>query len=155
EEVHVWRVAIDRSADEVRELARLLDRDERARASRFHAARDLGRYVAGRGALRVILARYLAEHPSRLPLRVGPFGKPVLEGAEGPEALQFNLSHSDGLAVIAVAYGRRVGIDLERVRPLGDLDRIVDRFFSPAERAVHRSLPADRKLEAFFVSWTR
>jgi 4'-phosphopantetheinyl transferase len=67
----------------------------------------------------------------------------------------FNVSHSDELALFAVASDREVGIDVERVRPVTDPEQIADHFFSAPERTALRAVPPDRRLEAFFDCWTR
>jgi 4'-phosphopantetheinyl transferase len=72
------------------------------------------------------------------------------------EALSFNVSHSCGLALYAVARGREVGIDLERIRADFAGEQIAERFFSPQENTMLRALPAKRaKQKAFFNCWTR
>jgi 4'-phosphopantetheinyl transferase len=68
--------------------------------------------------------------------------------------LQFNLAHSHGVAVIAVAGSGAVGIDIERVRPL-DVEGIINSFFSTAEVEVILAQPPADRLRAFFTCWTR
>lgn len=152
DEVHVWRAALDRPG-ELAELFAALSPDERARAARFRAARDGDRFVAGRGLLRVILGRYLAREPAALRFRYGPHGKPDLVDDGAGWRLRFNVSHADGLALYAVAEGREVGVDLERVRSDVDVEAIAV-WFSPRERAALAALPASRRREAFFAYWT-
>ncbi len=155
DEVHVWRIPLDRPAEVVARLGRTLDPEERRRADRFHSATHRAHFVVGRGSLRAILGRYLAADPAGLAFRYGPKGKPELAGSDPGFPLRFNLAHSHGLALLAVALGRPVGIDLERVRPMDDLGRIVARFFSAAERSAFFALPEDQRAEAFFRGWTR
>jgi 4'-phosphopantetheinyl transferase len=152
DEVHVWRIALEPPSTGIEPFLHVLSPDERVRADRFHLARDRGRFIVGRGALRTLLGRYLGTEPARLGFRYGPQGKPALsEGA----SLQFNLTHSQGLALLAVAEGREVGIDLEQVRPMADAERIISRFFSPRECADFLALPEPERLPAFFRGWTR
>jgi 4'-phosphopantetheinyl transferase len=73
----------------------------------------------------------------------------------GGTPLQFNLSHSHGTGLVAVAWGRTVGVDLERIRAMSDLDQIVFRFFAPGERSEFATLADDLKPAAFFRCWTR
>ena len=82
------------------------------------------------------------------------FGKPYLE-QELYGNLCFNLSHSDGLALLAVARGRKLGIDVERIRPEIIKENVAEHFFSPEEVTKLRSLPVDQQAEAFFNCWTR
>lgn len=154
-EVHLWRIPLDRPEEAVAGLGRVLDPEEARRAGRFRLERHRRRFVVGRGALRVILSRYLDAPPSRLAFRYGDFGKPALAGPEGAPPLQFNLAHSHELGLLAVTLDRRVGVDLERVRPMDRIDRLVGRRFSALERAAFAALPAAERLGAFFRAWTR
>jgi 4'-phosphopantetheinyl transferase len=150
-EVHVWRIVLDQPAAIAR-LEPLLTDEERQRANRFRAERHRERFIVGRGALRCLLGRYLAIAPGQVGFRYEDFGKPVLEPASD---MDFNLTHSHGLALCAVARRRRLGIDLERLRDVVDGPRIVARFFSAREQADYAQLPEYLKREGFFRGWTR
>jgi 4'-phosphopantetheinyl transferase len=155
DEVHVWRSALDLETSYLLKLQQTLATDERARADRFKFRSDRERFMAGRGVLRTILSSYLDRKPSELRVGYGPYGKPELV-AEGPdEPLSFNVSHSDGLALYAVTRGRRIGIDVEGLRRDLANEQIAERFFSPGEVQMLRSLPGDQRTEAFFACWTR
>ncbi len=131
----------------------LLSADERVRAERFHFARDRVAFVAARGWLRLVLARYLSCGPDRIAFGYGQDGKPHLVPDEGAPDLRFNLSHSGGRAALAVASAREVGIDLERIRPVSD--DLAARFFAPSEVAGLDALPKAQRLGAFFAVWAR
>ena len=155
DEVHVWRASLDLPAPRAQSLQRTLAADELSRVERLNFPRDRQRFIVARGTLRVILSRYLDVDPRQLRFRYVDYGKPSLIPFPGQEALHFNLSHSDGLALYAVARDRQIGIDLERVCPVAEAEQIAERFFSAQEKTVFRSLPADLKREAFFTCWTR
>jgi 4'-phosphopantetheinyl transferase len=108
-----------------RGFAGLLAADERARAA---GRRDGATWAVARGALRALLGERLGVAPDRVALATGPHGKPEVAGAQ----LRFNLSHSGELAVVALAEGFEVGIDVER---LDRRSRAVERTLTPAERA--------------------
>ena len=131
----------------------LLDDEERARSTRFVRPPDRRRFVLAHAALRMFLARCLDVHPTAVRYEKGVHGKPRL--AEGLPSLEFNLSHSGGLGVLAVARDRSVGVDVEQVRDVPDALSIADTHFSAAERQVLRSLPAAELRGAFFRCWTR
>ena len=154
-EVHVWRVSLDLKAARVQSLQQTLSGDERARAGRFHFQKDREHFVIARGVLRAILGRYLDMEPSQLRFCYGSHGKPALAQEAGEQALRFNVSHSHGLALYAIARGRELGIDLEYLRPQLADEQIAEQFFSLREVAVLRGLPADRQQKAFFDCWTR
>ena len=108
-------------------------------------------FTVGRGALRSLLARYVGACPSQLELGYAPQGKPLLLGHDLP----FNVAHSHGLALVAIAPGRPVGVDLERVRDLPAATAIAERFFSPAERARLAAAPPVLRMAQFLRLWTR
>jgi 4'-phosphopantetheinyl transferase len=149
-EVHVWRASLERPAQTVERMRRLLASDEQRRADRFRFERDRSRYVVGRALLRGLLARYMGAEPEELEFEYGEFRKPAVR--EGP---WFNVSHSGPIVLYAFSSGGEVGIDVE----LDDADfareRIAERFFSPSEVGVLRSLPAGVQPRAFLTCWTR
>jgi 4'-phosphopantetheinyl transferase len=132
--------------------------EERARAARFIRPRDGRRFLLCRGALRIILAQLLATAPEHVVFRGGLGGKPELDPG-GPGAadrsLRFNVSHSDELALIAVSRGRELGVDVERLRPIGEAARIVESYFTTREQSEFRELPEEDRAAAFLRAWTR
>lgn len=151
-EVHVWRAPLDRQPERL--LAQTLSADEQEKAARFHFEADRRRFVAGRGFLRAVLARYLRIAPGEVRFTYGQYGKPVLPGDMGQGAIRFNLAHSGELALFAVAR-REVGIDLELIRPIPESAQIAERYFSMRERAAFRSHPREEADEDFLRQWTR
>jgi len=154
-EVHIWRAALDVDGAELKALAAVLSTDEQARASRFHFEKHRQHFVAARGVLRNVLARYLNQAPGQFEFCYGPSGKPALTGDWGGERIRFNLSHSGNLALYAMACNREVGIDLENIRPGIAWAELANRFFSPGEVLSLAALPQQLQIEAFFNCWTR
>lgn len=154
-EVHVWRASLECAGPLLLSLRATLAPDEQARAARFHFRKDRDHFTAARGLLRAILARYSGREPARLRFGSGPYGKPFLEGERGPGGLRFNVSHAGGLALFALARGREVGVDLERVRDDFEHLEIAGRFFSAREVEALRALPPEARTRAFFNCWAR
>jgi 4'-phosphopantetheinyl transferase len=152
--VHVWAVPLDLSPKKIARLATVLSADELERADKFRFPHLRSRYVAARGSLRVLLGRFLQRDPVTLEFNYSSRGKPALKG-QGTELLHFNLAHSHELALIAITRAAPVGVDVERIRPMRDADRIADRFFSAREAEAFRSVPAAEQDAAFFSLWTR
>jgi 4'-phosphopantetheinyl transferase len=105
------------------------------------------------GVLRSVLGHYLEECPGGIELRRGPHGKPAL--ADNRAALRFNLSHSGGTVLIAIAFGREVGVDVEWIRPRRDVLALARRALEPAEAAAVEATAPAARLEAFYDAWTR
>lgn len=154
-DVHVWRANIDQPEARVQQLAQTLSADERSRAERFYFKHDHQRFIVGRGLLRKILGCYLGVAGHQLQFCYGTRGKPKLAAISGVSQLNFNLSHSQGLALYAVTRDREIGIDIEYVRQIDAVEQIVKRFFSVQENAVFCKLPLEQKQAAFFNCWTR
>ena len=153
--VRVWTANLDLGAEAINALARLLSDDERQRAARFRFRRDSIRFVASRAILRTILAECLGVEPCLVDFTYGPHGKPELAAPFERSGLRFNVSHSASVGLYAVTAQRRVGVDIECLRPLRDLEGIARRVFSARERQVLSQLPSAERLQGFFNCWTR
>ena len=158
EAVHVWRIRLDPPGDQA-DSWELLSDEERRRASRLVLEQHRRRFVAAHSALRRILAGYTARRARELEFTTGEHGKPALATPHGDSrrALEFNLSHSADLALVAVARERPVGVDLERWEREMDHLALATRFFSLAERASLASLVERRDdlVHGFFAAWSR
>jgi 4'-phosphopantetheinyl transferase len=155
DEVHIWRAALDLAPAHVQYLRQTLSEDEVQRTDRFVFEQDRTHFTVARGVLRLILSRYLHIDPSQLRFCYSPYGKPGLILPAGTDSLFFNVSHAHGLALFALARGSRLGVDIEYVRPILDVEQIAGQFFSAREQSALRALPLDQRLEAFFTCWTR
>jgi 4'-phosphopantetheinyl transferase len=151
--VEIWCVLLDAPKSVFRHLWTTLSPDECERAGRFATAALAARFVAARGALRVLLAARLGRSPASIAFEYGPAGKPAVAG----RPVAFNLSHSGGLAAIAIsdAADLLLGIDVEELRAVPDLHDIARRFFAPAEYAALAAVEAPLQTEAFLNCWTR
>ncbi|HXY69181.1 MAG TPA: 4'-phosphopantetheinyl transferase superfamily protein [Gemmatimonadales bacterium] len=151
-EVHVWTLQLDLERETQERLESLLSDAEVVRARRFEAAAYRRRWVAAHGLLRVVLSGYTGQRPEDVAFEDGPGGKPRLADPEGP---RFNLTHADGLALVAVSRTHEVGVDVERVREIGSLRALADHCFSPAERLALEAVAGPQRLQAAFAGWTR
>lgn len=153
--VHVWRIRIDGVATAA-DWA-VLSPEEDGRARRFFAERHQRRYVVAHANLRRILSAYAGMAPNELAFRTGQYGKPELVGAPSATLVEFNLSHSGDLALVAVARDRPVGVDVERWNDRVEHIELATRFFSPVERdALQRLAPSHADVvEGFFSAWSR
>jgi 4'-phosphopantetheinyl transferase len=148
--VAVWNVCIGGKPDDERVRA-ALSGDELDRASRFVYDLHRNRYLAGRLALRELLGRYLNCAPSEVRFGYSSYGKPELSG----ETLRFNVAHADDVAVIGLTEHDRLGVDVERLRELRDVDGVARSVFSERELEAFRALPVSSKTQGFFNCWTR
>jgi 4'-phosphopantetheinyl transferase len=155
-EVHLWRVFLRKPPLPLDYLASLLAPDEQTRAERLYFAKDQAAFRVGRGYLRVVLARYLALHPSKIVFAYGTTGKPALVGSASTSGICFNVSHAKDIAVYAIAaMQREVGVDVEYVRHVNKRMQIAQRYFFASEYAALSGLPPQEQDVAFLHGWTR
>jgi 4'-phosphopantetheinyl transferase len=152
--VTVWRVGLDPGDRAAEPLRGHLSLDEIERLERLRGSEVGRRWLISRAALREILAAELGGSPSSVRLQLGAHGRPALDPGIHPTDLDFNLSHSGDVALVAVARGLRVGIDVERLRRGRDPLRIADRYFSEAEVEAVRTFPQADRPAAFLRYWT-
>jgi 4'-phosphopantetheinyl transferase len=124
---------------------------EHEQCGRFVRAGDRARCSAARGSLRIVLSKYVSAQPQSLPIAAEASGKPYLASSD----IHFNVSHSDDLAVIAVSRGLRIGVDIEHIREIRDMDAMLDAFFSRDEQAFLLSRTGEERTRLFFLLWTR
>jgi 4'-phosphopantetheinyl transferase len=155
DDLHVWVANQNRPQSQVDQFWHYLAEAERARANRFYFDHDRKHYIVARGLLRLLLGRYLHLPPTEVAFVYGDHGKPDLAPVQAQAGVRFNISHSHGVALLAFARQREVGVDIEQVRPLDDGEQIAERFFSKSEVAVFTAVPTPQKPQAFFNCWTR
>jgi 4'-phosphopantetheinyl transferase len=155
DDVHVWRTFVDPPTLCVERFVPLLSRTERIRAQRFHFERDRKRFIARRGLLRVILGRYLDIAPGELAFCYGSHGKPSIAPQQNQAELSFSVSHSQGVIVYGIAHRRNIGIDIEGVRPIPQMEGLTEYVLSSREQARFRELLPSQRLLEFLRCWTR
>jgi 4'-phosphopantetheinyl transferase len=144
--VHVWQFRLESARTDA------LTDEERARAARYRLERPRVQFVAARGMMRTLLGRYLGCPPRDVPLTVEPGGKPVLHPSINP-GLHFNLTHSGEFGLFAAAR-QRVGVDIEEMRAMPNVEGLVERFYAVRERQAFAGLPEDLRVAGFFRGWT-
>jgi 4'-phosphopantetheinyl transferase len=154
DDVHVWLIRLDDYVIHFESLLQRLARDELERVGRYYFQKDRERFAVGRAITKTILGRYLSVSATQVRFSYNAFGKPFLAGPAAYD-LRFNLSHSNGLALLALALGREVGVDVEyKQREVATTD-LAQRFFSAAEIESLLKLPNDQQSDGFFKCWTR
>ncbi len=151
-QLHLWRIDAGREATAAA-LMPILAPEERQRADQFRLQSHRHRYLVTQSGLRTILASYLGADPAHLPVARGPHGKPYLQGQSTP--LQFNLTTSDDLALLAITLDQEIGIDCEQVRPRVRLEALAAKMLLPEECAPLQGLPEEEQLLRFHQAWTR
>jgi 4'-phosphopantetheinyl transferase len=149
-EVHIWTTELTGPASPAATTV-VLDELEWERADRFVDAVHRRRFITAHCAVRQILAGYDGSNPAELRIQAGENGKPYL--LDSP--LRFNVTHSGERALLAVAVGRELGVDIEVVRPFVDVLALAARFLLPEEHQQLTMVPQEDQLQAFFCLWVR
>ena len=152
-EVHVVRASLDVSETRREQLARTLPREELERASRFHSPLDEFRFIVRRALLRELLVECLHIPADPIVFSHGDYGKPAIAGFD-EKLVQFNASHSGGVALFAVTRVDAVGVDVELFRDIPDLADLASTVLSPGERTEWEAASEGDRLRAFFRYWT-
>lgn len=152
-QVDIWQADLEVSPQQLEQFQLTLSGDEQQRAQRFRFERDRHQYVAARGILRSLLGQYLGVHPAQLQFNYSNKGKPTLSTAHSTQLIQFNISHSHQKALYGITLNRRVGIDLEYIRPVEVLS-LAQRFFSQQELTQLITAAPQQQQQIFFKLWT-
>jgi 4'-phosphopantetheinyl transferase len=150
-QVHVWRADLKRDSEELAKFSKSLSTQEKLRASKFVAEKSKNNFIAARGILRHLLAKYLQAQPQDLIFQQNQHGKLYINSSP----LQFNISHSRDLALFIFSRHNPVGVDVEYIRENFEFTNIAKRFFSKKELSDLLALPTDQQLSAFFNCWSR
>lgn len=151
EEIHLWVVPLNDRHYSWDTFTSVLSPEERDRAARNRFEVPKRRFIARRAWLRLVMGSYLKVAPEHVRFAHDAGGKPRLDPCHD---LRFNVSDSGDVAVIGMAWGREVGVDVEIIRPMPSAVDIVARYFSPAERALMDAWAHLDSANAFWPAWT-
>jgi 4'-phosphopantetheinyl transferase len=152
--VHLWWISLDVSEENLQTFISLLSEAEKTKAERFKFPQHQRRYQAVHGILRIILGRYLSLAPTQINFTHSDRGKPYLTDDCNPVNLQFNLSHSENMAIVGISRDRPIGVDLEKIRPMENAEPLAERFFCASEYdLLTQAIPEERD-QLFFQFWT-
>lgn len=154
-EVHLWCADLNVSENTHKMLVKYLNNDELNRAARFVREQDRSHFIAARGILRDILNRYINLAPENIEFNYGEHGKPSLNPRQNQCNINFNLAHSQDLAIYAITRLNNLGVDIEYTKRNIEALDIAERFFSKNEIASMHVLSASEQVAAFYRIWTR
>lgn len=152
-EIHVWLMRLTQPPHSRLPLNGL-SRTEKRRALAAGSPRYRAHFVQSRCGLRQLLGAYLGQPPDAVSLGVDAHGKPFLAQAN-PSDLQFNLAHTEALAVYAFTCGSRLGVDIDHLDRIQDWRAIARSSFSAQETAALKALPESQRRQALMHGWVR
>jgi len=153
EDVQVCTVSLNCTKSDRDRLASCLSSDEQERARRYLFDPDARRFVVRRAALRILLSSHVGTLPDSLRFRHDGRGKPEIASCEG-SGVWFSTSHSGEVALVAISRFR-VGVDVERDRPIASVEDVARYSLSLNERSAVLRAPEERRSRVFLEAWTR
>jgi 4'-phosphopantetheinyl transferase len=151
DELHIWTGTVTEHTAAIGSYLDLLSPDERVRASRYRTIPLRNMFVTSRGVLRSLLARYLNACAHEIEFLYGRHGKPAL-GCHG--GISFNVSHSSDRFLIGISSGCSIGVDIERVLPLNDVESLSEMCLTANEAKELRELSPTGQTDFFYRHWT-
>lgn len=152
---HIWFAFLNQSMPRISKLLPLLSIEEKRRAEQFVFEKDKYSFIIRRGILRKILSYYLNVDAKKLIFSYHKNGKPWLNYKSNSLEIRFNISYSNNLGAFAFGLSKKIGVDIEFIRPIPNLEQIVNNYFSGREKQDFQDLPENEKMRAFFNCWTR
>ncbi|MFH1319652.1 MAG: 4'-phosphopantetheinyl transferase superfamily protein [Bacteroidota bacterium] len=150
DEIHLWSVSLNLSDSTIKRYSSFLSREEEKKARFFKFEREQNRYRISQGVLRQLLSSYLNKSPQTIRIGRHKKGKPF--SFDNP-SMYFNMSGSGNICVFAFSRDGEVGIDIEQIRELPDIDELIRKNLTPKEIIYTLKTPGN-KLKRFFQFWT-
>jgi len=151
----VWFAKVDRPVPAIKEFEMMLSPVEAARAHRFHSLWHRERYIFQHGVLRILLADYLGCELRQVDIRTTADGKTYLESLEDGSSLQFSVSHSGSQVAFAICRNSKIGVDIEEIRQIPEMEGIIEQHFTSREKYEIFSCSGEQRLMLFYRFWTR
>ena len=154
-EVHVWMFHLNTTPPGIKRFYPILSAEEKERSERFVHFMDRKRFIASHGFMRTALSSYFNAQPETIEYSKKENGKPIIKPGTQKTELNFNLSHANHFAMLAVSKNLEVGMDVEYMDRKSEWKKIIKRFFTETEQQAIFSLPENQQQQAFFQTWTR
>lgn len=153
-EIHIWKTHLEQSAIDFKESFDILNEEEKIKAQRFRFEKHQQRFTIARSSLRRILSLYLWISHQKIDFQYNAYGKPQLLDNINKINLQFNVSHSENIAIYGITCHNLIGVDIEYMRPMAEAENLAKRFFSQKEFEQISKLPSAEQDREFFQLWT-
>jgi 4'-phosphopantetheinyl transferase len=151
-DVRIWFVAFDGPI--AQSDVALLDEKEIGRCRALVRASDQLGFVSTRATLRRVLAFEMDVLPQAVRVVRDEWGKPHLCASHRRPDLEFSVSHTDGIGVIAVSRSGAVGVDIERCRAVPEKLKITAEVFGEDVAARLSSFPLAGRDAVFLRLWS-
>jgi 4'-phosphopantetheinyl transferase len=152
---HIYLASLDLTHPQIKTLFKLLSPEEKNSAKRYHFEHDRVLYIARHGILRTLLGNYIKCEPDQIQFTTNTYGKPYLKHMDHNKQYYFNISYSNNMGVFAFTADQEVGIDIEFVKNIPEMNSIVDNYLSSKEKNKFKKLSKIQRENLFYEYWTR
>lgn len=153
-EVHIWNYLLDVTNPDVDFFYSLLNEEEKKGIDKIKLQGVRNRRIISKAIVKDIISKYLGINISQIKFLYNRFGKPVLPEEINLSGLRFNISHSNGLGIIALIKKNQIGVDIEEIVELEDINDIIHTCFSKNEQYLFNDLELSEKTNLFYKIWT-
>ena len=150
DQVHLWLADFQDWQLDIDDLRNLLSEAELQRLERYLIPIKQEQFTISRGLLRLLLASYLQEGPADIQLKTNEDGKPYLVG----HPIHFNISHSGKYLLLGFTLLDQIGVDIQEIYPISNLDTLLKRYFHDQESTYLEALAPHHRIGSFFAIWT-
>ena len=140
-EVYLWSISLEPDGQLTEQCKSFLSEKEKQRISYFKFKKTQSNFIISQGILRYLLSRYLNKAPHTIQIERHNKGKPFVPDAP---SLYFNISNSGNICVYAFSADGEIGIDLEQIRELPDLDELIQKNFTMKEISLITQNPENK-----------
>jgi len=137
------------------DFVEILSSDENNRADEMRSVEKRRQFIIARGITKRILATSLDRKPSQIKFLYNQHGKPFINDKYNDYTIEFNTSHSELYGLIAMTLNSKVGVDIQKIKPLQDISALSSRFFSDNERNELMRIDENKQQDAFYLGWVR
>ncbi len=153
-EVHIWSYLLDAAISDVDFFYGLLSEEEKRGIEKIKLPGVKNRRIISKAVVKDIISKYLGININQIKFLYNRFGKPVLPEDINLPGLSFNISHSGGFGIIALINKNQIGVDIEEIIELEDINDIIHTCFSKNEQSLFNNLELSEKTSLFYKIWT-
>jgi len=149
-DLHIWRYTSDETEYQLEKTAPLLSEEEKKRCAEYLNEAEKIRYTCNHRFVRQVLAKYLDLSPAQLEFSHAPMGKPFLKNSN----LFFNYSYRTTFGILAISKDKEVGVDIEKMKVLQDVETFASFSFSENEKKIIFKSSPEKFQNTLFTFWT-
>ena len=155
-EVLIWYLEPESIQDPVqlKRFFQWLSPDERAQHGRFRFDKHRHTYLISHALMRGALSLMAEVEPEKFSFTTNAYGKPFVATPAQHQTLYFNLTHTEGLAAVAISRHTEVGVDVENIQRQDMTQELAEQFFASEEcQAVAQASEHERTIK-MLEFWT-